>query len=168
MRSAIEECAAYFRPGRNPYHRWFDPLDEIMRAALGVSFYDHTACHLDLVQWATRPAWAELCRQARQILLAEGLPHLERLLRHGNVRTVLLNGRQVIDNAMAGRLGELRKTGEVRINPHRSCSLYMGESGAVTFIGWSTNLQSSLGNWPRFSSPALFCRKRLGRVRSSP
>ena len=168
MRSAIEECAAYFRPGRNPYHLWFDPLDEIMRAALGVSFYDHTACHLDLVQWATRPALAELCRQARQILLAEGLPHLERLLRHGNVRTVLLNGRQVIDNAMAGRLGELRKTGEVRINPHRSCSLYMGESGAVTFIGWSTNLQSTLGNWPRFSSPALFCRKRLGRVRSSP
>ena len=100
MRSAIEECAAYFRPGRNPYHRWFDPLDEIMRSALGVSFYDHTACHLDLVQWTTRPALAKLCRQARQILLAEGLPHLERLLRYGNVRTVLLNGRQVIDNAM--------------------------------------------------------------------
>jgi hypothetical protein len=145
IRSAIEDCAEYFRPDRNPYRRWFDPLDETLQAALGVSFYDHTACHLDLVQWATRPAWSELSRQAREILLSEGLPHLQCLLRHGNVSTVLLNGRQVIDHAMAAQLGELRPSGEVRINSHRSCSLYMGESGAVTFIGWSTNLQSSWG-----------------------
>ena len=145
IRNAIEECAGYFLPGRNPYRRWFDPLDEILRAALGVSFYDHTACHLDLVQWATRPAWGELPKQAREILLLEGLPHLQCLLRHGSVRTVLLNGRQVVDHAMAARLGELRLSGEVRINPLRSCSLYMGESDAVTLIGWSTNLQSSWG-----------------------
>jgi hypothetical protein len=145
IRSAIEECAAYFRLGHNPYRRWFDPLDEILRAALGVSFYDRTACHLDLVQWATRPAWGELSRHAREILLSEGLPHLQRLLRQGNVRTVLLNGRQVIGHVMAARLGKLRLSGEVRINPMRPCSLYMGESGAVKFIGWSTNLQSSWG-----------------------
>jgi Luciferase-like monooxygenase len=145
IRSAIEECAAYFRVGHNPYRRWFDPLDEILRAALGVSFYDDTACHLDLVQWATRPAWGELSTHGREILLWEGLPHLRRLLRHGNVRTVLLNGRQVIDHVMAARLGELRPSGEVRINPMRACSLYTGEFGAVKFIGWSTNLQSSWG-----------------------
>ena len=144
-RSAVrsKRCAAYFRPGHNPYRRWFDPLDEILRAALGASFYDHTACHLDLVQWATRPVWSELSKNARKILLSEGRPHVQRILRHGTVRTVLLNGRQVVDHVMAARLGELRLSGEVRINPTRSCSLYTGECGAVKFIGWSTNLQSS-------------------------
>jgi hypothetical protein len=51
----------------------------------------------------------------------------------------------VIDHVMTARLGELRPSGELRINPMRPCSLYMGESGAVKFIGWSTNLQSSWG-----------------------
>src|ERR1700751_4531155 len=43
VRTVIAECAAYFRPNRNPYRRWFDPLDNILRTALGASYYDDTA-----------------------------------------------------------------------------------------------------------------------------
>jgi hypothetical protein len=54
----VADCAAYFQ--RNPYRRWFDPLDELLRAGVGASFYDGTACHLDLVQWATDPVWGQM------------------------------------------------------------------------------------------------------------
>jgi hypothetical protein len=56
--TVVEACASYFH--RNPYRRWFDPLDKILQAALGVSYYGGRACHLDLVQWATDPVWGEL------------------------------------------------------------------------------------------------------------
>jgi hypothetical protein len=36
--AVIAESAAYFQ--RNPYRLWFDPLDELVRAGVGASFYD--------------------------------------------------------------------------------------------------------------------------------
>lgn len=33
----VEECASYFE--RQPYRRWFNPLDRILRDAIGVSYY---------------------------------------------------------------------------------------------------------------------------------
>ena len=37
---------------RNPYS-WFNPLEALLNAAAGASYYKRSACHLDLVQWAT-------------------------------------------------------------------------------------------------------------------
>lgn len=51
----ITDCAGYFR--RHPYRRWFDPLDRLLQSAAAASYYDSTACHFDLVQWATNPVW---------------------------------------------------------------------------------------------------------------
>ncbi len=48
VRKVIDDCARYFQ--RNPYGRWFNPLDRLLRKGLNVSYYDGTACHLDLVQ----------------------------------------------------------------------------------------------------------------------
>src|SRR5436309_2113467 len=58
----VDDCASYF--DRRPY-RWFTPLDRILRSALAVSYFDGTACHLDLVQWATDPLWGQLDEEAR-------------------------------------------------------------------------------------------------------
>ena len=70
--TVIGDCAAYFDPGRNPYRTWFDPLDQVLRDGLGVSYYDGSACHLDLVQWATNPVWGRLDdRNAKKLLLEE-------------------------------------------------------------------------------------------------
>ena len=69
--SVVAECGAYFR--RQPYRRWFDPLDALIRAGTGASFYDETACHLDLVQWATDPVWGQMPDQrARRALIEDG------------------------------------------------------------------------------------------------
>ena len=152
IRRVIDDCATYFRPDRNPYGHWFNPLDEVLRTGLGVSFYDDTACHLDLVQWATQPVWSALPNHVRQILLANGLPHLQQLLRRGNIRVVLLNGRQVIDHVLSARLACLHPCGKLQVNARLSCSLYCGESEMIRFIGWSSNLQSSRGIGKDFRS----------------
>jgi hypothetical protein len=73
--SVVADCATYFQ--RRPYRRWFDPLDRLLRTGAGVSYYDGSACHLDLVQWATDPIWGRIAdRGVRGALLAEGKPHV--------------------------------------------------------------------------------------------
>jgi hypothetical protein len=145
VRRVIDDCVAYFRADRNPYRRWFNPLDEVLRKALGVSYYNSTACHLDLVQWATAPAWRELANPVRRALLDESLPHLRSQLNFAKVGTVLLNGRQVIEHVVSAGLVRLQQCGALPINARLSCSLYHGEWSAIKFIGWSSNLQSSRG-----------------------
>ncbi|MCI0689929.1 MAG: hypothetical protein L0Y54_22230 [Sporichthyaceae bacterium] len=141
----VADCARYFGPGRNPYRRWFDPLDRLLAAGVGASFYDGSACHLDLVQWATDPVWGEIGDAAvRRALLADGLPHLRAQLQQENIRLVLLNGRTVLDQVRATGLATLTKTGTLPLAAS-TCSLYTGIGEGVRFLGWSTNLQSSRG-----------------------
>lgn len=140
----IADCARYFDEDRNPYGRWFNPLDRLLRASVGVSYYDRTACHLDLVQWATDPTWGRLADRTREQLLADGLPHLRNLLRYGRTRLVLLNGRQVLTQVGAVGLVRLRESGTMPLR-NQTCSLYIGEGDGVHYLGWSTNLQSSFG-----------------------
>ncbi len=139
----ITECAAYFSV--NPYRRWFDPLDQVLRDGLGASYYHAHACHLDLVQWATASAWGDLPRGERRSLLEESLPHLRNQLQFGNVRIVVLNGREVLDQVTRIGLAKLKARGTINVNGRLSCSLYSGEGIGVRFLGWSTNLQSSRG-----------------------
>jgi hypothetical protein len=83
-------------------------LDKVLRTGLGVSYYDGSACHLDLVQWATDPVWGKIpSSAAREALLEDGVPHLRAQLTRENVRLVLLNGRQVIDQVTSLGLAEL-------------------------------------------------------------
>jgi transposase-like protein len=53
----VAGCDGYFQ--RNPYWRWFLPLEQVLQG-VGVSYTDGSACHLDLIQWATDPVWGKL------------------------------------------------------------------------------------------------------------
>ena len=68
VRQVIADCDKYFHRDRNPYRRWFDPLDKLLRDSVGASYYDGTAAHLDLVQWATDPTWGKLRAGAKKTL----------------------------------------------------------------------------------------------------
>lgn len=139
----VSDCAGYFQ--RRPYRRWFDPLDQLLRASTGCSYYEGTACHLDLVQWATDPIWARIADVGvRRALLEDGVPHLRAQLAHDNLRFVLLNGRQVLNQVLAAGLVSLTEVAKIP-RSQDSCRLYVGESGGVRWVGWSTNLQSSYG-----------------------
>jgi hypothetical protein len=140
--AVVGECAAYFQ--QRPYRRWFDPLDKLLRAGTDASYYDGSACHLDLVQWATDPTWSKLPRDVQQTLLEDGVPHLRAQLSRENVRLVLLNGRQVLTQVEALGLASLAEVDHLPVGA-TTCRLYMGTGGGVRWFGWSTNLQSSWG-----------------------
>ena len=88
-------CENYFR--HRPYDRWFKPLDRVL-SGLGVSYYSQaaSACHLDLVPFATDRKWASLGSSTRSELIAHGLPSLVRTIKASNVRVLVLNGASVL------------------------------------------------------------------------
>jgi hypothetical protein len=133
----LSRCNDYF--SGNPYRRWFDQLEMVLNA-VDASFYDGTACHLDLSQWATDPTWNKLDGSIRQRLTDDDAPFLAEQLRNETVKLLLLNGRSVIDGfltALGAYLSQVHGVG--------ATDFYSGRYEGVDVIGWSTNLQSSFG-----------------------
>jgi hypothetical protein len=83
-------------------------------------------------------------RKSKTLLLEESLPHLRNQLKFGNVRRVILNGREVLDQVADVELATLRLVDQIPMGK-TTCSLYLGAGENVQFAGWSTNLQSSRG-----------------------
>jgi hypothetical protein len=141
-RQVVADCNDYF--DRNPYE-WFRPLEALLNQALGASYHDRSACHLDLIQWATDPVWGKLSDPAgAQLLLAEGRPHLERLLSYSGVRLVLLNGATVVRQVSEARLAQLHEVGKVPV-AGTTCRVLAGEGRGISYLGWSANLQAGFG-----------------------
>ena len=138
VQTVIADCASYFE--RNPYREWFNPLDHLLRG-IGVSYFDGTACHLNLIQWATTPRWRNIPdKSVRLALLEDGVPHLRRQLEHEGIRTILLNGRQVLDLVSEAGLVDLVDAGRLALSSG-ICSLVTAQGSGVSWVGWSTNLQ---------------------------
>jgi hypothetical protein len=138
----VGACRRYF--WRRPYRRWFDQLETIL-GPLGFSYYNGSACHLDLVQSATDPTWAKLGDHQRRRLLNEDVPFLRDQLERSKLAVLLINGSGVRTWAAATLGIEFAEVAGV------------GQDGAVTgfavgkfretlpVLAWSTNLQSSWG-----------------------
>jgi hypothetical protein len=95
LQAIRDYCVGYFH--RNPYDVWFKRLDYILSGA-GATYYGlaSSACHLDLVPYATAPKWGELRPDQRAILLGMSQESLALLLRESDIRVLILNGRAVI------------------------------------------------------------------------
>lgn len=91
----MESCQSYFES--NPYDRWFRKLDEVLAGAYA-SFYDASgsACHLDLVPFATAEKWTVLSSMERGALLSVAGDTLGRLLRESQIQVLILNGTSVV------------------------------------------------------------------------
>ncbi len=96
LRLILDSCRMYF--SGNPYHTWFKKLDQVVSGA-EASFYDPsgTACHLDLIPYATAHKWTELTPRQRSSLLAVAADTLGLLVRDSPVRILILNGRSVVE-----------------------------------------------------------------------
>jgi len=150
LQQIVEDCNAYFQ--RNPYRRWFDQLERVLQAC-GASYYDGSACHLDLVQWATDPTWRHLDSAVRANLLAADGPFLVEQLRSENLQLLLVNGMGVIRQLFSSLRCSLKEQSPITINGVRKARIFCGEVfGRVFAIGWSTNLQSSFGVTSEFRS----------------
>lgn len=139
--AVYESCVQYFR--RNPYRRWFDQLERVLRR-LNVSYYEGTACHLDLVQWATDPTWGSLPASIRRRLLEEDAEFLWKQLTCESIELLLLNGRGVVkefERRYALRFTQIATERFGKI----PTTFFRGNIGKVLIVGWSTNLQSTRG-----------------------
>ncbi|MGH8930030.1 MAG: hypothetical protein ACRDZO_05180 [Egibacteraceae bacterium] len=136
-----EDCAVYFH--RNPYRRFFDKLDEILQKGLARSYYSGSACHLDLVQWATHPVWSGLDGRVRRQLLEADSGFLGAQLQREGIQLLVLNGKSVIDRVKALNLVDLDVVGSTPLGHEgrRVSSLVRGEAvGGVAVVGWTLNV----------------------------
>ena len=138
-RLVLDGCANYFSVRA---YGWFKPLNLILAESIGAS-YGQTACHLDLVQWATKPVWRELDTDVRARLLTDGVDFLTRQLSTENYRLVLVNGRTVMDAVENAGIVTWQATGVTLREP--TATLVVGNHGGQRFLGWTCNLQSQPG-----------------------
>jgi hypothetical protein len=158
VRTIARACLGYFE--HNPYDRWFRSLDRLI-ARLAVSLYGPgaEACHLDLVPYATAVKWGTLSGADRRHLMESSGGTIAELLAASKIRTLVLNGRSVVD-----AVGHLLATPlHAKVAPewhlHRPAGVVPGlqyraditdlagvDLGRrVRVLGFNHNLQSSFG-----------------------
>lgn len=159
LRLILASYSSYFL--HNPYNNWFRKLEQIVSEA-AYSYYagPQRACHLDLVPYATSAKWTELDRRKRAALSSLAGDTLGLLLRESSLRTIVLNGRTVVDEfqEMTGvRLERLKMFGwslPRSSRPDVDGFAYRGSLDEVSgfilkqriqVLGFNHNLQSSFG-----------------------
>jgi hypothetical protein len=136
----VEDCVGYFH--RHPYH-WFETLDDIIRAGLGASYFEGTACHLDLVQWTTSPPWTGLSPDMQASLLRADVGFLRRQLDDGAFRVVVVTGRPALRWVQQTGLVTWRRSATLPGTP--TAGVYTGDRGDLRFIGWTCTVQGHAG-----------------------
>lgn len=152
-------CEEYFF--RKPYNRWFRPLDKVLHR-LGTSYYCRasSACHLDLVPFATKQKWSDLNNERKTRLMRLGVESLVRTICDSEVRVLVLNGAGVVkafqelsENALCATEmpnWSLRRSGTSKIRGFA----YQGKirslngqslSRDLLVLGYNHNIQSSFG-----------------------
>jgi hypothetical protein len=159
LRTIIDACSRYFR--NNPYDRWFQVLETVL-LPLGGSFYGNrpTACHVDLVPFATAEKWTLLSKVERARLLSMTGDALGALIRDSSLEVLVLNGRSVVEHFE--RLADLQLERSAKplwslpreSGPRVGGVAYSGEvdefagvrlGRPIRVLGYNHNLQSSFG-----------------------
>jgi len=155
----LDSCRAYFLG--NSYDRWFKRLDHVI-SGLNASFYGEkgTACHLDLIPYATSHKWTELTASQRSALLTVAGDTLGLLLRESPVRILILNGKSVVErfqDVSGVRLKKQEMPAWSLPRQPRSDVIGLAYRGVVNalsgirlaeeilVLGYNHNLQSSFG-----------------------
>jgi len=137
----LTECYEYFQ--HHPYCAYFNPSENLLRATVGASYLDGTACHLDLIQWATDPVFGKLPGAVCKKLIAADQEFLRQQCLSENVRLVLLNGAGVIDAVR--KMGVDLVESEPAVADDRVAKVVVGEEYGARFIGWNRFLPGAFG-----------------------
>jgi hypothetical protein len=122
---------------------WFGKLEQLLRLN-GTSYLDGSACHLDLVQWATDPTWRQLPEVTRRYLLTQDVPFLLEQLKSHQIGLLLLNGKGVITELSEATGCRLELIEGIQWGK-AIAGIYVGKVEGIRLIGWSPNFQSSFG-----------------------
>ncbi len=151
--AVAHRCHGYFTG--NPNRPAFAALEQLLTAVGLGSYYDGTACHLHLVQWATNPVWSGLTPAVRAQLVVTDAEFLRWQLRAAAVQRVLVNGANTWDWLVrAGMIGgfdvealEYHNT-KGRVKTMAVCR---AESDGVRWQGWAVPVEDALSTEGRHS-----------------
>lgn len=136
-----ERCIKYFDDTSVAYWDWFKRLEWIIQPLASVSYTNGSACHLDLVQWATDPVWSGIKdHEVRTNLAAKDLEFLLGQLAAPQLRIAYLNGAQV-----ATVLGSLIPIEDRRatFRDGTRWSFYKGHYEGTAIVGCSAFIQNA-------------------------
>lgn len=143
----VAESSGYFR-GANWYRGWFHWLESLLQATGAGSYLDGSACHLDLVQWATKPAQGDLPREAWNRLVEQDRDFLRWQLRNSNVEVVLLNGASIVEELVRAELAagfhEDQIAYETTGGEPGRLRAFRAVTEGVLFLGWNRPLAGAL------------------------
>jgi hypothetical protein len=162
VRRVFDACNGYFQPKPfgNPLREWFDDLDAVSKATLNVSYFQGTACHLDLVQWATHKKWRYLDSNQKASLIRTDINFLKLQLSQEHIKHLFLNGTGVV-NACRKYLGW--RLAKKSIDGISNLRLSLGRTPhGAQVIGWNENLQSS---WWQSQSKEEYTKALVDAIR---
>ena len=95
VEQVVTGCNRYFTV--RPYDRWFGVLERVLNM-INATYYgaSPSACHIDLVAFATRNKWSSLSIRDRNELLEGTRYGLAELLKLMPAQVLVLNGRSVV------------------------------------------------------------------------
>jgi hypothetical protein len=137
----------------NPYKRWFNQLENLFFDT-GYSYYNDSACHIDLTPYATTVKWSSLSKSEQIHLLKESKHDFISTVEKSKVTAIVLNGSSVINGFLNSFDLELDKQKNEKWDIKTSRGVVAGYSfkGVITLdkrkilvLGYNHNLQSSFG-----------------------
>ncbi|MFZ2272325.1 RNA polymerase sigma factor [Corynebacterium variabile] len=140
--AVYQRCLHYFNDTTVAYWSWFKQLESIIGPlADGASYLDGTACHLDLVQWPTKPVWTGITDvQVREALAERDLEFLLGQLSSPQLEIVYLNGSQVYKVLSTLIPLEERKA---TFREGITRTFYRGRYGHTAIVGCSVFIQNA-------------------------
>ena len=158
----IKGCYDYFSgPNANPYD-WFRRLEKFVLEPAGHTYFGSkaSACHLDLVQWATDPVWDSITdKSIKKKLLEDDKEFLRYQLTSYGFEVVYLNGGTVVKQFKELDIADLSVVHHVTRNSMGgSHEVLKGSANGTTYYGWGINASSrdankkgleELSNWIR-------------------
>lgn len=90
----VNACRLYFM--LNPYDRWFRVLERLFSGTATFYGTNPSACHLDLIPYATEGKWGNLPSKDQRALINGSQDALGLILQDSEIRTLILNGASVV------------------------------------------------------------------------
>jgi len=128
----IEGCYSYFDSVN--HYDWFDHMNSSMNSYFKADYYDGSAAHLDLVQWATFPVWGGIeSDETKDSLLEADVEFLRYQVNMKKYDAIYLNGASVFEQLTSNRIINASEKDTVihyktKSGAPRTLKCYQGES----------------------------------------
>ena len=157
----LESNNKYFANGN--HYEWFDKMEATVLNPMGYSYFDGTAAHVDVVQWATHPLWSGLDDQMfSDELIAPELDFLRKILTGRTYDYVLFNGKKVYEFFRDYKLFQLDELTVLKTG-NGTTRFWTGVTFGSPLLSWSMNVPDHHTSAERRKDLALHLAQNYSR-----